>query len=192
MMSTNNKISVMWTNNATHTRPMSRHRITFRNDSLTCRKLHLDQIHIIFRPTTDIAATEFIGNDDNTKSWQAETMQLLVRTTPGVHNTLFTVDPNTPAHVEAISQPNRSVVYSSALSVVTNNPDSGPAFWCRTYRPVRDLPVAVDLDHVSELGMELFFPVLFGNRDNQVVTYVPDYRILKVYVEFSIDNNGCC
>ena len=178
----------MWTNNATHTRPMSNHRVTFRRDGFTCKKLHLDQIHIIFRPTTDIAPTEFIGNDNNTKSWHAETMQLLVRTTPGVQNTLFTVDPSTPAHVETISQPNRSIVYSSALSIVPNlnGTSDGPTFWCRTYRPIRDLPVAVNLDQVTEIGIELFFPILFGNS-NLPVTYVPDYRILKVYVEFSVD-----
>ncbi len=186
-MNKNNKLSVIWTNNTTHTRPISRHRVTLRNDGLTCRKLHLDQIHIIFRPTTDITSNEFIGNDNNTKSWQAETMQLLVRTTPGVQNTLFTVDPDTPAYVDTISRPNRSVVYSSALSVVPNTADAGPAFWCRTYRPVRDLPVAVDLENVTDLGIELFFPILFDNSE-QFITFVPDYRVLKVYAEFSIDH----
>lgn len=185
----NSKLSVVWTNNAEFTRPMSRHRVSFRPEGLTCRRLHLDQVYIMFRPTTNIPDDAFVGTDSKLKSWYAETQHLLVRTRPGVVNTLFTVDPNTPAHTETVSQPDRSVAYSGALTAVPTTASTGTEanFWCRAFRPVRDLPVAVDLDGVHELDIELFFPLLFGNDVTDFVPSVPNYRILKIYLELSVD-----
>lgn len=171
---------------------MSRHRIALRQEPLTCRKLHLDQVYIMFRPSTAIGEDEFMGSDATEKSWYPETQQILVHTTPGVRNVFFTVDPDTPSHVETISHPNRSLVYSAALSWIPVTVTAGTEsnFWCRTYRPIRDLPVAFDLNQVTELDIELFFPLLQGGSGNSApidLTFVPDYRIYKVYIEFSID-----
>lgn len=197
----------MWSNVApAYLRPMSRHRVTLRgvdingnHQGMTARHLHLDQVHIIFRPNADIAAPEFVHGDDSTKTWRAETAHLLVRTVPGEQHILFssgTQDgvspaltganaPTSTATTATVREPTRSLVYSAAMSLVPHV-EGNEDYWCRTYRPIRDLPVANLLNGVSELEIELLFPLLFN--DNQApFTEVPNYRILKVLCEFSVD-----
>ena len=78
----------------------------------------------------------------------------------------------------------RVCTYSAALAS-TFNLVNDESYWCRTYRPIRDLPVVTDTSHLSEWTLELFFPGLLGDS-RSLGTAVPDYRILKVYCEFSV------
>lgn len=197
------KVTVVWTNNTTFSCPMSRHRVILRPDTLSFRRLHLDQVVILFRPSLVIGDSEFTASDSKDKSWYAETQQLLVRVLPGVRNVLYTTDPTLPGEQEngggaSVSKPNQSIVYSAALTQVPTSVNSSVEsnYWLRTYRPVRDLPVAYDVDATNELWIELQFPMLFGNHPAGTAggaptsdfLSVPNYRILKVFCEFSIDH----
>lgn len=190
------KFSIIWANNVTRTRPMSRYRVTLRDvmqmhasqhvleDGRTAT-LHLDQVQIVFRPSSDIGSTEFWANDNTDKTWRVETYQLMVRTHPGVTNTLYVTQPGAPDVEVTAKQPLRAVHYSTALSLVPNV-DGNEDYWVRTYRPIRDTPVAYQVEAMNELEVELFFPLILGDN-TAPYDRVPDYRILKVYCEFSIN-----
>jgi hypothetical protein len=208
MSGTNRKFSVMWANNTAFTRSMSTFRVTLRDPmgdrsehtahgGITCGELYLDQVHIKFRPTDTIstgeppffAPREFIKEDDSTMHWRAETMELYVAITPGVRYSMFTQRAQTEYVDESengtVVQPNRTLQYSSALYLTPGIGMDGDNFWNRTYRPLRDIPVAYDLNVVSELTIELLWPLLQG--DDRVASWqVPDYRILSVICDFSL------
>lgn len=179
-------VSIMWSNNGAYTRAMTRYGVNLPNDPLDCAKLHLDQVHIIYRPTADISS--FTTGDDNTKTWRAETSQLYVRTTPGDRHTLYAVSSTNPVN-ESSASTNvvMPVTYSSALTVVPDT-EGSEDLWCRTYRPIRDLPVATDVRNCRELIIELLFPLLMADH-RTTLTQIPDYRIIKVLCEFSLDKN---
>lgn len=188
------QFSLMWTNSPPkYDRHMTRRRFTLRgvdggnHQGITARHLHLDQVHVIFRPNGDIQTAEYTTGDDSTKTWRAETSHLLVRTMPGEQHLLFSTgtQDGVPESSAAIREPTRSLVYSSALSLVPDV-DGNEDYWCRTYRPVRDIPVANCLIGVSEIDIELMFPLLF-NDNKAPFTDVPNYRILKVLCEFSVE-----
>ena len=189
------KFSVMWANNATHTRPgMSSFRATLRDPlgphidgGIGGRAVHLDQVHVQFRPSTSIAAGEFQAGDGPQFDWRAETQTLYVRTTPGARHTLYTRSAQADASETTVRCPHRPLVYSGALHAVPQMAGDQD-LWCRTYRPLRDLPV-VEGDAVeqglSELGIKLLWPLL--QDDTQAAaTYVPDYRMLRVLCDFSV------
>ena len=192
------KFSVMWSNNLTNTRPMSEFRVTLRDaigetvqqgthGGITCDQLHLDQVHIQFRPTGDITADEFIAGDSSTLHWRPETMELYVQTTPGVRHSMFTQAVQNADGVSdgTLVQPHRSLQYSSAMFLTGYAGNEAEDYWLRTYRPLRDLPVAYELRTVSELTIELLWPLLQG--DSRVAANrIPDYRIWKVVCDFSM------
>lgn len=154
-------------------------------------RLHLDQVHIQFRPTTDIALGEFRPGDDDKKDWRAETQALYVRCTPGERYPLLTrmVPSSLPFEERVHQNPSRfashSLTFSAALNVVpfTGLPDED--VWCRTYRPVRDLPVVAELGSCSEIQLDLLWPLLQGDPAHTTWWTVPDYRILRVICDFS-------
>ena len=80
----------MWSNNTTFNRPMSRHTFRLRDLDhifLTRKEaVHLYQVYIIFRPSTDLPDTGLRVGDSNTYTLRAETMQLMIRTTPRVRH----------------------------------------------------------------------------------------------------------
>jgi hypothetical protein len=168
--------TMMWTNNATHTEKMTKQTVSMRTWShpwgLTCKKLHLDQVYVIFRPTTDI--TTFSLGDDNTKSWRTETIQLYVRTNPGNEYPLF--------HNADKSRP---LTYTQALTL-TPDIEGSEDYWCRTYRPLRDVPICQGINGCTEMNIELIFPTLFLNTPSSL-EQIPDYRILKVICHFSAE-----
>lgn len=178
------KFSVLWSNNANHNRRMTTHALTLR-EGLTCDRLHLDQVHIIFRPSASITTSEFIRGDSADLSWRAETSQLLIRTTPGERHTIYVTASSDDTFQSVVRSPHMSLTYSAALSVCPDA-EGSEDLWCRTYRPVRDMPVAHHLYHSSELSIELLFPLLIEDERTQL-QQIPDYRILKVLCEFSVD-----
>ena len=196
------QFALLWSNNASHTRSMTKHRVTLRGlgsggdpcggCGLTARHIHLDQVHIIFRPNADIGPSEFATGDDNAKTWRAETSHLFVRTMPGEQHLLFSsgTQDGVPGESTLTSpsttrEPTRSLVYSAALSLVPDV-EGNEDYWCRTYRPVRDVPIANYVMNVSEMAIELMFPLLYNDSQVPLVD-VPNYRILKVLCEFSVD-----
>ena len=189
------KFALQWVNDAsgTYTRPMNTAVFTLRDPvstqmgdgGLSCAHLHLDQVHVQFRPTTSIGTGEFRTGDGAQKDWRAETQHLYVRTTPGVRHTLYTDGrPTEPPRNSTGRTPSRSLVYSSALTVTPYTGLAAEDVWCRTYRPVRDLPVLSSVDSLSEIQVDLLWPLLQGDP---TATWwsVPDYRILRVICEFS-------
>lgn len=185
-MTSTQKFSVLWSNNDTYTRPMSIQTLTLRK-GLTCRHLHLDQVTVLFRPSADIGSTEFQMGDNADLPWRVETAQLMVRIRPGVEHLLYTANSDVPLNEVIIKQPTQSLTYSSSLSLVPNV-EGLEDYWQRSYRPVRDCPVSNDLNATSQLEIQLLFPYLFTNISGPLTyTTVPDYRILKVYCEFSLD-----
>lgn len=184
-MTSTQKFSVIWSNNETYTRNMSQHILTLRK-GLTCKHLHLDQVTVLFRPTAYITANEFKDGDSLDLPWRVETSQLMVRIRPGVEHMLYTVNADVPPFESTIKQPTQSLTFSSSLSLVPNV-EGVEDYWQRSYRPVRDLSVANDLQEVTQLDIQLLFPMLFTSSTLKYTT-VPDYRILKVYCEFSLDS----
>lgn len=165
---------------------MSQHVLTLRK-GLTCRYMHLDQVTVLFRPSKEIDLSEFKDGDSSTLPWRVETAQLMVRIRPGVEHLLYTVNAEVPSNESTIKHPTQSLTYSSSLCLVPNT-EGVEDYWQRTYRPVRDIPVSQDMDGVSQLEIQLLFPMLFTNTSGAIkYTDVPNYRILKVYCEFSLD-----
>lgn len=184
----------MWCNNADGSRTgMNARTVTLRDGlgylarcgGLRAQSLHLDQVHIWFRPSASIPTAQFTYGDSTAKSWRVETAQLLVRVKPGEQFTFYVVEPGDDDRTS--SQPERSLTYSSALSL-TPDVEGTEDYWVRTYRPIRDIPVARKLDGVSELDIELLWPLLFQSGVTGVPNTVPDYRILRVILEFSVDH----
>lgn len=192
---TSGKFSLQWVNDSAlnYKRSMNTAVFTLRDPmghgchasgGLTCTHLHLDQVHVHFRPTTQIQANEFLPGDRDDLDYRAETQQLYVRVTPGTRHVLFT--DGTPASLtpETGRTVVRSLVYSTALSVGPSTGLTTEDPWVRTYRPVRDLPVLSHVADLSEIQLDLLWPTLHGDP-NVASTIVPDYRILRVIAEFS-------
>lgn len=190
------RFSMMWVNDpATHQRPMSTCRMTLRDaggdamgqshGGLTCSALYLDQVHIRFRPTTEIASGEYTGGDSASRTWRDETTELYVRTSPGRRSVCYTLaaqDPIQPSD-GTVTQPRVSLVYTAALHVT---PEASDTATVRTYRPLRDLPVATYLSNVSELTVDLLWPLLQGQAATTPGSwYVPNYRIDRVICDFT-------
>lgn len=190
------KFSLQWVNNNDNTRPMNTMRFNLRDclstatgtDGLTCRRLHLDQVHIQFRPSTQIGTTEFRTGDNSTLEWINETLQLYVRTTPGARHVLYTSG-NYPSQTNVDwsvePHPQRSLVYSAALSAAHATSADGDDTFCKSYRPIRDLPVLEHVAGLTEIQVDLLWPLLQGDLTRLVWWSVPDYRILRVICEFS-------
>lgn len=190
-MTTTQKFSVLWCNHTlTLNRDMNRHTFTLRK-GLTGSRLHLDQVTILFNPSDKVQAAgiPFAPGDNVDMTWRVETAQLLVRTHPGVEHTLYANEGTiTPLFEQSLRAPIKAVTYSSALAL-TPNVEGMEDYWQRTYRPIRDLPIAFDLDGVTELTVELLFPLLITSTLAETLfSTVPNYRILKVYCEFSLDS----
>lgn len=168
--------SMMWSNNTTYTQPMTKQKMVMRTWSmpwgLTCKRLHLDQVHIIFRPSSDI--TTFQAGDAADKTWRAETMQLYVRTNPGNEYPVF--------HNQDGARP---LTYTQALTL-TPDVEGNEDYWCRTYRPLRDVPIWQGLNGCTEMDIELLFPILFQDPRSPL-EQIPDYRIVKVICSFSAE-----
>lgn len=187
-MTSSQKFSVVWSNNETRTRSMSQHVLTLRK-GITCSNLHLDQVTVLFRPSSDIQPAEYLPGDDGTFSWRVETAQLMVRIRPGVEHVFYAVNGDTTNTDMFIKQPNESLIYSCSMCIAPNV-EGVEDYWQRTYRPVRDIPVSRNLNDISEIDIQLLFPLLFTTTSTSGIKYssVPDYRILKVYCEFSLDS----
>ena len=151
---------------------------------LSCKELYLDQVYIVFRPTNQITANEFIAPDSSSYNWHVETDHLLVTTEPGFRYPLYSVGASTEDHQTTAYNPVSLASYSCALSV-TPGTEGGDDYWCRTYRPIRDMPIAVDLHDTNEIRIQLLFPLILDNSINPTLRQIPDYRILRVLCEFS-------
>lgn len=153
---------------------------------LTCDKLYLDQVHIHFRPSTDIANDEYMPGDKKQLDWVDETLQLYVRMSPGTRHTLYTSGiPSMEVDPSVVPHPQRSLVYSAALSASYATSADGDDSYCRTYRPVRDLPVLENVSRLSDLRVDLLWPLLQGDPSGTAWWSVPNYRFYRVICEFS-------
>ena len=162
---------------------MTTHRINLYGHDLKGTDLYIDQVHIIFRPSSEI--TVFDAGDDATKPWRAESSQLLIRTTPGERHLLLATPSTYNTHEDTVRSPVAPITYSSALCV-TPDAEGAEDMWCRTYRPVRDMPVARNVFSLTDLSIELIFPLLLEDS-RTTLKQIPNYRIIKVLCEFSLD-----
>lgn len=188
------RFSMMWVNDpVTHQRPMSSCRMTLRDaggdalgqshGGLTCGALYLDQVIVELRPTADIAPTEYQDGDTNARDFWGPTAQLYVRTSPGRRSVGYTLGAEDPIQsTDGTVQPRVSLVYTASLAVVVDG--SGNAHQ-RTYRPLRDLPIATHLQNVSELTVDLLWPLLQADKTHHPTWYVPNYRIQRVLCDFT-------
>lgn len=192
------KFAIQWSNDTAndYKQPMSSRRFMLRRtmrtpeayQGLTCQDLFLDQVYIMFRPTPFIAQAEFVAPDSSSFDWHSETDNLLVRIHPGFEYPLHIVSGTTnPDHHQTSNNPDQALIYSAALSVKESGAKNlEEHYWCRTYRPIRDAPVASNLIDASEIQIDLLFPVLQDLLTSSNATRsVPDYRILRVLCEFS-------
>lgn len=188
------RFSLQWVNDPiTHQRPMSNCRMVLRDaggdaigqspGGLTCGSLFLDQVLIEFRPSTEIQAGEYQTGDDSARDWMAPTTELYVRTSPGRRSVAYTVGAQEAIQTPAGAvQPKSQLIYTAALSLVPDlTPVNGPI---RVYRPLRDLPVATHLQHVSEITVDLLWPLLQSDPVHHPTWFVPNYRIARVLCDF--------
>ena len=189
------RFSLMWVNDPeTHQRPMCTCRMTLRDaggdaigqspGGLTCGSLFLDQVVVEFRPTGDITASEYQTGDSATRDWLGPTGELYVRTSPGRRSVCYTLGASdTMQSPDGCVQPRVSLVYTTALSL---SPDANtPGSNHRVYRPLRDLPIATHLQNVSELTVDLLWPLLQSDRSSHPSWFVPNYRITRVLCDFT-------
>lgn len=153
---------------------------------LSCEGLHLDQLHIWFVPNTAPSLVgKFEGSDDNTKTWRAETKIVNVCVTPGERYTLLT-RPKTATESDSatVHRPDINQIYSVSLHDTAYTGGGDEDFWCRSYAPTRDSPVARNLLCVGEIQLDLRWPLLQGDP-TAAASYVPEYRLERVLAEFS-------
>jgi hypothetical protein len=150
---------------------------------LTCSALYLDQVVVQFRAASSIGPSEYDPTDNNTRTWKDETTELYVRTSPGRRSVCYTqagTDPIQPA--DATVQPRVSLVYTAALHATPTSDTS----LVRTYRPLRDLPIATYLQNASEITVDLLWPLLQGRSPTTPGSwFVPNYRIERVVCDFT-------
>lgn len=191
------RFSMMWVNDPiTHQRPMSSCRMTLRDaggdavgqcpGGLTCGSLFLDQVLVELRPVSDIDPAEYQGSDDPTQDWSGPMTSLYVRTSPGRRSVCYTLGSdagsiNQDSSTSAV-QPRANLVYTASLTLVS---DAGGGPLQRVYRPLRDLPVATYLQNVSELTVDLLWPLLQSDPIRRPGWYVPNYRIERVLCDFT-------
>lgn len=148
-------------------------------------EVHLDHVHIQFRPSSNIGSSEFILGDSSSLAWRAETMQLMIRTTPGERHVMYAEGNADPVTGTDVKTTQRTATFSSSLSL-TPDVEGTEDYWARSYRPGRDLPVLRQFEgDLSEFTVELVWPLLLADTST-AASYVPDYRIYKVYCEFSV------
>lgn len=200
---TNHRFSVMWINHpVTWDREMSRHVFPIRDWLPAAREhpyetwdIYLDQVHVILNPVEALTEADadpansfaYEMGDSADYDFRVETYQLLVRFDPnGERHVLYTesaADPNTNDRVGQVVTP---TYYSSSLTL--QNVDAGEKY-NRVYRPVRpDLPIARNVAPYhfgSPLTLELGWPILMANTAANILSYVPNYRILRVLCDFS-------
>lgn len=189
------RFSLMWVNDpTTHSRPMSRCRMILRDaggdalgqssGGLTCGALYLDQVDVQFRPTADIGSTEFQSGDNATRDWRDETTSLYVRTSPGRRSVCYTLGAQEPLQTSSDGAviPRTSLIYTTSLHIV---PEASTSELVRTYRPLRDLPIATQLTNVSDLTVDLLWPLLQGKSVGPGEWFVPDYRLDRVLCDFT-------
>jgi hypothetical protein len=171
-------MTVVWTQNATQLNlPMGRFECTLKTP-LSCDELFLDQVYILFKPSSTIPLTTFQDGDGIDKTWRAETRELAVRVRPGMTYQLYS---------RADTLPEQSAQATLEYSTILEPVPTGQApeeLWCRTYQPLRDVPVARGYHSVGQITLELLWPCL--EADNRTTfTHVPDYRIEKVICNLS-------
>lgn len=188
------RFSLLWINDpSTHQRPMSTCRMVLRDaggdavgqspGGLTCGSLFLDQVIVELRAVADIAPSEYQNGDTNAVDWWGPTTELYVRTTPGRRSVCYTLGADEPVQsTDGTVQPRASMIYTTPLTVVTDASGYGHQ---RTYRPLRDLPIATHLQNVSEITVDLLWPLLESDRTSHPIWYVPNYRIDRVLCDFT-------
>lgn len=153
---------------------------------LTCEALYLDQLHVWYTPHDSTRLVgKFQGTDDNTKTWRTESNIVHVRVTPGERYTLLT-RPSTSTDNEMVTQPVQHQVYSVSLHDTPYTGGTNEDYWSRTYAPHRDSPVSRNLFCVSEIQLDLLWPLMQGMTASEIpFPYMPGYRIERVLAEFS-------
>lgn len=186
------KFSLQWIQqNPERTRSMNSVSFNIRDvqtagsQGLTCEGLHLDQLHIWFTPNT---APELVGlfqgTDNDTRTWRADTKIVQVRASPGERYTMLTRTRASPDD-RTVTHPETQQVYSVALHDTAYSGGTNDDYWCRTYAPSRDSPIARNLCGVSEIQLELLWPLCQGTPNETPFPTVPEYRIERVLAEFS-------
>ena len=111
----------------------------------------------------------------------------MVRTTPGVRHIFFTErsDDKVMGEFDQVDRTTQATTYSSSLCL-TPDVEGTEDYWCRNYRPIRDVPVIQDYEgDLTNFSIELIWPILLSNHRSSY-EQIPDYRMYQVIVEFSI------
>lgn len=151
---------------------------------LTCEGLHLDRLLVWYIPNDNAKLVGlFQGADTNLKTWRAETKIVNVCVTPGERYTLLTRS-KTSDDGATVTHPTTHLTYSGSLHETPYTGGLTEDYWCRTYTASRDSPVARNLNQVTELQLDLLWPLLQGDADAPF-PFVPEYRLERVLAEFS-------
>lgn len=215
MASAVRRFALLWSNDSTQKRSMSRHTFVLRDvlptwcppqashcatsvNSLDVRgepllatediwDIYLDQIHVTFNPTTAILPGQYVAGDSSSLNFEFETYELMVRFEPnGERNVLYAESSTAPTWEDGqVATVITPIVYSTVLYLTPLVADGSYAVRC--YRPVRDIPVArnVHPDNFSEPITVELLWPLLAAQTPGTLTYVPDYRILTVLCDFS-------
>jgi hypothetical protein len=183
------KFALQWIQSTAPVRTQSMNAVRFNireiqhpgGQGLTCEGLHLDLLHIWFVPNAQIPAFE--GSDSVDKTWRAETKVVNVALSPGERHSLLTRNKITTEDA-TVSHPTAHQQYSVTMHDTAYTGGVNEDYWCRTYAPTRDSPAARDLRHVTEIQIELLWPLLQGDVAAAFPS-VPNYRLERVLAEFS-------
>lgn len=176
----------MWANNAEFTKTdMIRHTAVLRGVGsaglygLTCRCLYVDQVTVVFRDPATIT-TQFENGDTAQYTWNLETQVLHLQVNPGVVENAWTRRSN--MNNDSLEH---AYTYSTSMTQHFTGQITLEGYYVKVYRPTRDLPVAINLQNAGNLNFHLHFPMIF--MDAKTPNDMPDYRVMYVIVEFSIE-----
>lgn len=169
------KFSFLWSNRPDGTDKMLNKVLRLPAGTLTCKQLFIDRVTVVMKPTE--AILRFDPPDHPNATWRAETFNMLVRLNgaAGQNNPLyvFRQGASTQQYPSQISNYGQSFVIDSDV-------EGDHDRWCLMYKPIRDHPIALDVNQMAEFDINIFFPLHGMN--------LPDYRIDSVLMEFSYQN----
>lgn len=181
------RFTLMWANDTGFTKTnMLRHTSVLRGlgegglYGLTCRNLYVDQITVVYRDATNIPSGQFVTGDGSAYTWNLETQLLHLSVSPGLVQNAWTTKPENPDTVQ------HAYTYSGTYTQHNTGQVTLEGYYVKVYRPTRDLPVAVNLQNVGNLGFHLIFPMIFLSPTFPYVD-MPDYRVQYVLLELSVE-----
>lgn len=169
------KFAFSWSNNANGDAKMQSKTLRLPSGTLTCKELFVDRISMVMKPNA--AILRFDSPDHPNATWKAETQLLYLRlagNSTAQHPVYVYRD-----GADTQNYPSQMSNYSQSFTI-ESDVQGDQDYWATAYKPIRDYPIATDVNQMSEIDLTILFP-MFGMN-------LPDYRVDTVLIEFSYTN----